>query len=435
MGRKCQLGRMIVAGLLALVLLLSGYESWSAAAGKVVLKFWDPDTREAWVQARNGVMKDFQASHPDISFDLTTTDWDQLLPKLQAVVAANTAPDLYYLDSPTPTYGAASQSLIEPMTDTIKRVGIENWPAGMIKAVTINGQIWGFPLYTYPNVVWYRKDLFQQAGLKPPTTLDDLLKAAETLNKPPRQYGIALYNDQDDPTIIAEICAAFGCSLFNDNGNITINSPQTVRALAFLKKLWQTGSPDGISKADLDARLVFVSGGAAIMMTTVSMSNELTKAGTKVSLAQVGAVPVPRSGNVPSNIALFATMVIPRGAPHAAEARQFLEFWATPDEIIKFGETTVIGHIPVLKSVYGTTSPYWKSPRIAPVAEFIRAGIQGAATNGFITGMYPKPNDCGPKVMAAGTYTQMTSHLVVDGWSPDKVASWAQDQIKSLCGK
>jgi ABC-type glycerol-3-phosphate transport system substrate-binding protein len=417
-------------------LLLLGSALGLSAADKVEVKFWDPDTRDTWVNARNLVMKDYQAKNPNVEFSFTTTDWNQLMPKLMASVASGSTPDLYYLDTPAVAYGAASEGLIVPLTDVMKKIGLENWPKSMIDSVSLNGEIWGFPLYVYPQVVWYRKDLFQQAGLKPPTTLDDLLKAAQTLNAPPKMYGAALYNSPDEPYILAGICGSFGCRLTDEKGAVTINSPETIQALNFLKALFATTSPDAVSKQDSDARLIFGGGGAAIMMSSVSFSDLLLRPGSKLTAAQVGAVPIPnKAKKAPATLALYSVLVIPKGAKNVAEAKKFLEFWATPAEMIKFGENTVIGHIPVMRSVSDPNSSYWKSPRITPVAEYVRAGIDGAAKDGYVLGMYPKPNPCGPKAVAAGIYPQMVSHLIGDGWTAERVASWAQDQVTKMCAK
>ena len=45
-----------------------------------------------------------------------------------------------------------------------------------------DGQIWGLPDWALHQEVWYRKDLFEQAGLKVPRSWDELLQAAKTLN-------------------------------------------------------------------------------------------------------------------------------------------------------------------------------------------------------------------------------------------------------------
>ena len=408
----------------------------AAQDAPVTLQFWQPDTREDWLNAVDLVIKDFQVEHPNVTVEFTTTDWDQLLPKLTAAAAAGSVPDLYYLDTPVPVFGAASSGLLTPVTDVVNQVGADQWPQAMLDAVSLDGEIYGMPLYTYPQVLWYRKDLLEQAGIAAPQTLADVLAAAQQLNDPGAKfYGTALYNDLNDPQIIAEVCASFGCSLFDGAGNVTINSPETVAALGYLKELWATGSPDAISKADLDARLVFSTGGAAFDFTSVSFSNELASPDSVVKLDQVAAIQIPNEAKkVPATPAAFASMTIPNGAPNADLAKEFLAFWARPDEFVKFAENTVIGHIGVMTSVSDPASSYWTSPRIAPLAPFMKAGLDGASEDGFVIGGYPKINTCGPQVLAAGVYTDATAHLVVDDWTPEQTAQWMDEQTRQLCG-
>lgn len=54
------------------------------------------------------------------------------------------------------------------------------------------GRLYGLPAQTTPELLFYRKDLFAQAGLAPPATTDALLAAAKALNDPLHgQHGIA----------------------------------------------------------------------------------------------------------------------------------------------------------------------------------------------------------------------------------------------------
>jgi multiple sugar transport system substrate-binding protein len=404
----------------------------------VALQFWQPDTRQPWLDALGLVIKDFQAQNPNVTVQFTTVDWNTLIQKLTAANAAGSVPDLFYWSDPVAVNGAATNGLLAPVTDVINKVGATNWPKSMLDLDSVSGQVYGFPIYTYPETLWYRKDLFDAAGLAAPATMADVLADAKKLNNPAKKfYGIALYNDQSDPQNIVEVCQSFGCSLFDPGGSgaVTINSPETVAALGFLKELWKYGSPDAISKAETDARLAFQAGGDAIMFTSVSFSDYFTQAGSKVTLGQAAATRIPNDAKkVPATSANFASITIPQGAKNADVAKAFLEFWAQPAEMVKFASNTVIGHIGVMSSISDPASPYWTSPRIAPIAPILNVGLEGASKDGFIIGGYPSINACGPKVLANGVYTQMLSHLVVDDWTPEKTASWAQDTVKQLCG-
>jgi ABC-type glycerol-3-phosphate transport system substrate-binding protein len=76
------------AGLAALTLAASAAIAAPVAAqDPVTIQFWQPDTREDWIAARDQVIADFEAANPDINVEVTPIDWGQLLPKLQSAVA------------------------------------------------------------------------------------------------------------------------------------------------------------------------------------------------------------------------------------------------------------------------------------------------------------------------------------------------------------
>ncbi len=60
------------------------------------------------------------------------------------------------------------------------------------KAAHWGGRAYGVPAQTTPELLFYRKDMFAEAGIEPPATTDDLLAAAEKLHDPIHgRYGIA----------------------------------------------------------------------------------------------------------------------------------------------------------------------------------------------------------------------------------------------------
>lgn len=60
------------------------------------------------------------------------------------------------------------------------------------KATHWAGQPYGVPAQTTPELLFYRRDLFAEAGLEPPVSTDDVLQAARVLHDPARgKYGIA----------------------------------------------------------------------------------------------------------------------------------------------------------------------------------------------------------------------------------------------------
>ena len=59
--------------------------------------------------------------------------------------------------------------------------------------VNMKGKQWAYPLAGYANVLNYRKDILEEAGIEPPATQQELLAAAEALTDADNDfYGMAL---------------------------------------------------------------------------------------------------------------------------------------------------------------------------------------------------------------------------------------------------
>lgn len=88
---------------------------------------------------------------------------------------------------------------IEPLTNYIKKYGtsdIQDYPVSVLLEYALNSELYAIPFWTCNFIFMYRKDLFEQAGMQPPTNMDELKKAGEFFTKSlnpnsPIEYGIA----------------------------------------------------------------------------------------------------------------------------------------------------------------------------------------------------------------------------------------------------
>ena len=62
----------------------------------------------------------------------------------------------------------------------------------MIKDGKVDGKLFGLPIAGEAQILYYRKDVLEAAGIAPPKTLDELHAAAVKLNKPGEMAGILL---------------------------------------------------------------------------------------------------------------------------------------------------------------------------------------------------------------------------------------------------
>jgi len=130
-----------------------------------------------------------------------------------------------------------------------------------------NSVQYGLPIQPHPELLWYRKDLFETASLIVPTTTDDLLKTAEQLtNQSKNQYGIC-WNGQRGQALgqqMAHFYAAFGQPLLDENGLPTLNTPKGIAAAEYAKALLPFSPPDVLNMA-WDQRPARFSQGECVM--------------------------------------------------------------------------------------------------------------------------------------------------------------------------
>ncbi|MDR2372752.1 MAG: extracellular solute-binding protein [Bifidobacteriaceae bacterium] len=163
----------------------TGKDGNSGGSGEVqTITFWQSQfygLEDEWYASR---VADFNATHADIQveYEVIPSDaWDQ---KLKAAQAAGTAPDVYTRAYNTLMALARSQS-IRPLDDLLSESAWQDLEASVEKMVIVDGQHYAYPVLVEPSMVlWYRSDLFEQAGLDPddpPTDWDGLIEVAERL--------------------------------------------------------------------------------------------------------------------------------------------------------------------------------------------------------------------------------------------------------------
>jgi trehalose/maltose transport system substrate-binding protein len=150
----------------------------------------------------------------------------------------------------------------------------EHFPA-IVANNTINGKLVAMPWFTDAGVLYYRKDLLEKYGAKPPATWDELADTAAKIQAGERKAG----NDKfwgfvfQGKAYEGLTCDALewidsygGGTIVDESGKITINNPKAANALERAASWVGKIAPDGVlNYAEEEARGVFQSGNAAFM--------------------------------------------------------------------------------------------------------------------------------------------------------------------------
>jgi multiple sugar transport system substrate-binding protein len=164
------------------------------------------------------------------------------------------------------------------LTDWIRRDAAEIkvddiYPSLMASLGGYKGKQVAFPFAGYANVLAYRTDLYQQAGLKPPETMEDMVANAARLTDPPKHYGFVA-NGQKGPAVAQDWMqynAEMGGSILGADGKPALNSDANVKSLAVYKALFDKTAPPGAADYDWGGREESFRQGLAAQMQTWSV--------------------------------------------------------------------------------------------------------------------------------------------------------------------
>jgi alpha-glucoside transport system substrate-binding protein len=134
-------------------------------------------TEQKSIQA---VLDGFKQKCPDISVKYNPAG-DNIVTVLATAVQGGNPPDLATIAQPGTIKEYAEGGKIKPI-DFAKDTITKNYSPSAVDLGTINGKLYSF-LFKGANksTVWYNVPVFQDAGVEPPKTWDDFLKAAQTI--------------------------------------------------------------------------------------------------------------------------------------------------------------------------------------------------------------------------------------------------------------
>ncbi|WP_230351179.1 ABC transporter substrate-binding protein [Lelliottia sp. WAP21] len=179
------------------------------------------------------------------------------------------------------------------IAEVIKTVGEQVFYDGILRVVrTEDGSAWtGVPVSAWLSGVWYHKDALAAAGIAEPQNWDQLLQASQQLNDPAKKrYGIALPTAESVMTeqSFSQFALSAGANVFDDKGNVTLNTPEMAKALTFYRALAATTMPG--SNDVMEIKDAFMNGSAPMAVYSTYILPAVFKEGNPANLGFV----VPR---------------------------------------------------------------------------------------------------------------------------------------------
>ncbi|HHY55457.1 MAG TPA: extracellular solute-binding protein [Chloroflexi bacterium] len=194
-----------------------------------------------------------------------------------------------------------------------------------------------YPLAGYANVLNYRKDVLEQAGIEPPATQEELLAAAQALTNPDAgMYGIALLGAKG-PAVAQDYMAwvqQHGGRILDDEGKPALNTPENVEILKFFGELFKY-APPGSTDYWWDQRETAFRNGNVAMMEGWSIARagyENPEISTVVGKVDIAVAPVKAGMEPKYGFGGWGIGINADSTPEEQEcAWQFIKWLTSPD--------------------------------------------------------------------------------------------------------
>jgi multiple sugar transport system substrate-binding protein len=217
---------------------------------RTLVEFWTTDNEAERVDAYEAVAASYMEAHPDVEVRIVPIEEAGITQRLATAQAANRLPDIVRMGVERVSTFAADGVLDEDAASAVvAAIGEDDFRSGPLVMVTdpSTGKYAAVPYDGWIQAIWYRSDLFDEAGLNPPLSWDDINAACDTLPGTENLlYAIGLGTDPGQNyghQIFEQVAISNNAWPFDEDGNVTMNTPEMIAALDFYTSLQRCALP------------------------------------------------------------------------------------------------------------------------------------------------------------------------------------------------
>jgi len=409
-----------------------------ARAQRTQLRWWTPQGAPAQLQAYRFQIAAFEALNPGVSVVLEPLSDEGYAPQLAAAFSSGQVPDVV---THLPSFSVQSyyaKGLVEPFNDVIETIGAADFYPGandVFRAADGNYVACGIG-NSAVNILWFRTDMMQRAGLeRPPVTWDEFRATLQKLQGR-GIYGTALPYGRNTATSLVFIAFIHGAGgqVFTPDLEVAIDSEATRNALEFYREI-RDFSPRGATNYSWGEGLTaFVSGATATGLYTGRVLVNVRDQNPRL-VDHISCALWPRMSRdiAPWTFNDFPSVFIPAQSRNKDMAKQLAAFLFDPEGYIQQLHAAP-GHVlPVLQSI--SEDPRYLDNDI--IRKF-RAEVElmaEAAAGGFNLGFESRAhrsNEKAGEIIASGAIADMVQRVVLNRENVDTVLAQTTRAIESV---
>jgi multiple sugar transport system substrate-binding protein len=256
-------------------------------------------------------------------------------------------------------FDAPRFGLLEPLDPWQSRNPIPDFDdlfAPLVRGGQFQGAQYMLPVRTGVQLIHYRKDLFEQHGLREPKTLEELAVIGRTLKEKAGVYGFACVGVPLNQWLyLHHLSASFGGRLFDESGEPSMHSKETVAALEWYAGLFREKviSPDHLVLATDGVNRLMMEGRAGMVLDLGSRWTIYTDPKQSKVVGKLGWMLTPPAQRMVGKKigGYFSTwsLVIPKNSANKEAAWRYVRALLLPESQVLMAQD---GNDPVRRSTW-----------------------------------------------------------------------------------
>lgn len=354
-------------------------------------------TLSVWImQGTNPDAEDFFADvstafeeETGAKLDVEFVEWADAHDRFVTSIAGGTTPDVAETGTTwTPEF--ADAGALAPLDEYVDGAGVsDDLVEGLVEAGTYDEQLYGMPWYAGVRSLVYNTEMFEKAGVEPPTTWAELEDAAAALKKEyPDKIAVAVPGDAEF-TVYPWVWGAGGevATLEGDTWTSGLDSPESQEGIEFWTGLATEGdysSTGATTWRETDVLDAFAAGDVGMAVMGSWTPGAIVDANPDME-GKFAAVPIPgKDGGIAPSVLGGSHLSMFETAEDKDLAFAFIEMMTTGEFAQQWGEQS--GYFPGQVSLLDETLKS-TDPLVAPFAEqFVDGGasVPAAPTYGAV---------------------------------------------------
>jgi len=420
---------------------------------------WTADTLPDRVAATEAIIAAF-TEETGVEVELVGVEEDQFSQVLSSAAAAGDLPDVMGSQSLAAIRTLAANDLVDAAANAavVESLGEDTFAERALELTRDGDEQLSVPDTSWVQLLYYRSDLFDEAGLAPPATYDDILAAAEALDSPEIAgfVGATSPGDAFTQQTFEHVALANGCELVDDAGEVTIGADACVGAFDFYGELVSNYSVAGAQDVDT-VRASYFAGQAAMAIWSTFLLDEMA------GLRNDALPSCPECQDDPAFLATNTGVVAALQGPDGSEPAQFGEVvsWTIAVESATESASAFVeymmsdgyadwmaiapeGKYPVRAGTQDAPTEYvdaWQTLPIgvdtkAPVSDFygpeVVEQLEGGLGAVSVWGITQGQGDLVGASLGELPVAQAVSGVTTEGLSGQEAAAQAQDAVQSI---